>query len=68
MHMNSEKLIDLDELAAMLRIPKRSAYLLFFNRKIPAIKVNAKTLRFEPSEVLRALKKQGGRHSKRTAS
>jgi len=52
----------------MLRIPKRAAYLLYFNKRIPAIKVNAKTLRFEPAKVLAALKqKGGGHHVKRTA-
>jgi hypothetical protein len=66
--MNSEKLVDLDGLAEMLQIPRRAAYLLYYNERIPAIKVNAKALRFEPSAVLRALKKQGGRHhGKRTA-
>jgi len=68
MPTNSEKLIDLDGLAEMLRIPKRAAYLLYFNKRIPAIKVNAKTLRFEPAKVLAALKqKGGGHHVKRTA-
>jgi hypothetical protein len=51
----------------MLGIPKRQAYELWRTGKFPGIKLSHKYLRFEPREVLRALKRKGGRNVKTTA-
>jgi len=56
-----QKLLDLDGLATMLKVPKRQAGELFRRGVIPGIKLSRKYLRFDPADVLRTLKKNGGR-------
>jgi hypothetical protein len=63
------RLLDLDELAAMLKVPPRQAAELYRRGAFPGIKLSYKTLRFDPADVLRALKKENGRsHGKQSTT
>jgi len=55
------KLLDLGQLAKMLGIPERQAAELWRRGLFPGVKLSRKYLRFDPADVLRALKKNGGR-------
>jgi len=55
----NDELLTLDELAARLRIHPDTARGLYRRKKIPGIKFGHRTLRFEYSKVLDALRRAG---------
>jgi excisionase family DNA binding protein len=49
-------LVDVDVLAALLRVSTTTIYKLAAEGTIPSIRVGGKSLRFDPDDVLAALK------------
>lgn len=50
-----EKLLTVDEVAKFLRFSKQGVYQLVFRKKIPAVKISKRALRFRESDILRWL-------------
>lgn len=55
MHSNETRLVDVDELAEILRIAKGTLYQWVYLRRIPFIKVG-RCLRFDAEEVIASLR------------
>jgi excisionase family DNA binding protein len=53
-----EKLVTIDKLATLSGLPVRTLRTLMTRRTIPFVKLGFRTVRFQPSQVERALKKR----------
>jgi hypothetical protein len=55
------QLLDANELAQVLAIPKRQVGELYRRGIIPGVRLSHKFIRFDPSDVLRSLKEKNGK-------
>jgi hypothetical protein len=55
------KLLDFDGIAVVLGVPPRQARELYRRGCFPGVKLSRKYLRFDPADVLAAVKRNGGR-------